>query len=432
MSSFSREEVKTQIPRLVKYGIVEPSNGGREYSVTAQMRHCIQGWLSKHDEHRRSIEGKIIRNANKRVERNPEGAIRLTSAAGALLPTVLAVLKLKPETTDDKDAMAELLFKVGSNYINDGKSEKGAEKLNELLAFTKKTESKSEKMKNLAAEATEKLKKAKELPSGPEKSAQNDEQKAKTGKNAKNSRAGYAARELEKMEKLDSKWDNKITVYAADEAARLGLPYTQTLPKGKYKREEDATVTKHDKSTELYRKIHDWYEKSNEAKEEEKIRSKYNLACALDNRRNYKEAEPFYHSSLEFYHNRLRNNADDESRFMYWRVLSNLVNIYAIDRKIEDAEETLEEILDGQVHHLSPNHPETLTTRHNMALILQQKGKYGDANTELRSVLVAQATVLGRENEKTLQTVTSIARNAWLQGDLVEAKKCSRIITQCK
>jgi tetratricopeptide (TPR) repeat protein len=53
---------------------------------------------------------------------------------------------------------------------------------------------------------------------------------------------------------------------------------------------------------------------------------------------------------------------------------------------------------------LGPEHPSTLTTRHNMALVLDNQGKYEEALQAYQEVYEIEKSVLGPEHPSTLTT----------------------------
>jgi hypothetical protein len=63
-----------------------------------------------------------------------------------------------------------------------------------------------------------------------------------------------------------------------------------------------------------------------------------------------------------------------------------------------------------------PEHPNTLTTKVNLAGSLSGQGKYPEAEALLRQVLEAEERVLGPEHRHTLTTKDNLARSLVWQG----------------
>ena len=59
---------------------------------------------------------------------------------------------------------------------------------------------------------------------------------------------------------------------------------------------------------------------------------------------------------------------------------------------------------------LGPEHPHTLETRNNLAEMLDDQGKYAEAETEYRAVIKLKEKVLGPEHPDTLCTCFYLAR----------------------
>jgi eukaryotic-like serine/threonine-protein kinase len=71
---------------------------------------------------------------------------------------------------------------------------------------------------------------------------------------------------------------------------------------------------------------------------------------------------------------------------------------------------------------LGPEHPDTLNTRSNLALVLEHEGKNTEAENEYRAVLVLQDKVLGPEHPDTLRTRDNLALALEEQGKYAKAE----------
>jgi len=87
-----------------------------------------------------------------------------------------------------------------------------------------------------------------------------------------------------------------------------------------------------------------------------------------------------------------------------------------------DAEAEYRQVLDARLRLLGPDHPDTLTTRHDLATVLYKQGKLAEAETEARQALDARLRVLGPDAPTTLSTRYEIGRLLAAQGKQAEAE----------
>ena len=80
------------------------------------------------------------------------------------------------------------------------------------------------------------------------------------------------------------------------------------------------------------------------------------------------------------------------------------------------------QILDAELRVLGDDHPSTLTTRHEIAAVLADHGRIGDAEAEFRQVLDAKQRVLGDDHPGTLTTRHEVARVLAAQGRTADAE----------
>ncbi|OIJ66023.1 hypothetical protein WN71_020350 [Streptomyces mangrovisoli] len=89
----------------------------------------------------------------------------------------------------------------------------------------------------------------------------------------------------------------------------------------------------------------------------------------------------------------------------------------------ERAETEYRAVLDVQRLVIGEDHPDTLSTRHNLAYTLRDRGMLEAAETEYRDVLAVRRRVLGEEHAKTLVTRNQLARVYREQGRYEEAEE---------
>ena len=87
-----------------------------------------------------------------------------------------------------------------------------------------------------------------------------------------------------------------------------------------------------------------------------------------------------------------------------------------------EAETQYRQVLDAQRRVLCPDHPDTLTTRHNIGRVLADQGRTADAEREYQQVLDARLRVLGSDHPDTLMTRHEVARMLAAQGKPAEAE----------
>jgi eukaryotic-like serine/threonine-protein kinase len=79
-------------------------------------------------------------------------------------------------------------------------------------------------------------------------------------------------------------------------------------------------------------------------------------------------------------------------------------------------------VLEIRTRTLGPDHFDTLMNRHNLALILHDRGKLGEAERENRVVLQARTRLLGPDHPRTLLTRSNLAEVLIELGELDEAE----------
>jgi Flp pilus assembly protein TadD len=77
---------------------------------------------------------------------------------------------------------------------------------------------------------------------------------------------------------------------------------------------------------------------------------------------------------------------------------------------------------------LGPQHPDTLKTRSNLAIVLEVQGKYAEAEAEDRAVIKLREKVLGPEHPDTLASRNNLAEVLDQQGKHAEAKTEDRAV----
>src|SRR5206468_1813174 len=92
----------------------------------------------------------------------------------------------------------------------------------------------------------------------------------------------------------------------------------------------------------------------------------------------------------------------------------------------EEAEATSRRVLDGREKILGKEHPDTLTSVSDIALVLRDQGKYEEAEAMNRRALDGEEKVLGKEHPDTLTSVSTLASILEYQGKYEEAEAMNR------
>jgi non-specific serine/threonine protein kinase/serine/threonine-protein kinase len=90
------------------------------------------------------------------------------------------------------------------------------------------------------------------------------------------------------------------------------------------------------------------------------------------------------------------------------------------------ARSQLEAAYDWRTKNLGPDHPDTLASAHNLAVLAERQGRYDDAHAILEPTLEARRRVLGRNDPETLTTLSNFGDIHVAVGDLEAAEEAFR------
>jgi tetratricopeptide (TPR) repeat protein len=110
----------------------------------------------------------------------------------------------------------------------------------------------------------------------------------------------------------------------------------------------------------------------------------------------------------------------------------NLASALFLEGKYPEAEGEYREVLKFREKVLGAEDPKTLATRHNLALALNGQGKYAEAEAEFRAVLKLGEKVLGPEDLDTLGTRNNLAMALACQGKYPEAEEELRVLLKLR
>nr|VFK78295.1 MAG: Tetratricopeptide repeat-containing protein [Candidatus Kentron sp. SD] len=132
---------------------------------------------------------------------------------------------------------------------------------------------------------------------------------------------------------------------------------------------------------------------------------------------NYALAEPIARRALEFGEERLGAEHPDTLTSR-----NNLAMAYEAQGRYGEAEPLFRRALETRELVLGPEHPDTLASRNNLALLYQKQGRYGEAEPLYQEILAASKRALGGEHPQTLTTRNNLAALYRAQGRHREAE----------
>ncbi|KAI1159510.1 P-loop containing nucleoside triphosphate hydrolase protein [Nemania serpens] len=107
-------------------------------------------------------------------------------------------------------------------------------------------------------------------------------------------------------------------------------------------------------------------------------------------------------------------------------LLFNIAESYSILGKYNNAEQLYWQTLQLREEVLGREHPDTLASMNNLALVLNSQGKYDEAEAMHRQTLQLREEVLGREHPSTLTSMNNLANVLDRQGKYGEAETMHR------
>lgn len=387
---FSRHEIAKSLPILLDFGIVDQSLDRCFYSMPALFRQCSQSWLAGQPEKRRSIEELALFAMSARLNRDNWEA---------LLPPALAVSKFQPDSAAGRHVSEAVRGEIANCRALSGRSEKGGSSasLNHGLVPRHASSGWDSEAKVLSN--------SRQLPAPLPQQTQAKRRRVST-------KIAEAHSRFEQLQSSDLNWENDDTAHAASELAALKL--FQDQPSAA----EDAVS--------LYQRL---LEVSSTKPEVDmgKARSEYNLALAHEAQGQHGNAEKLYLAALESIRPRINSDNPETAPYeLFLQIDSSLASMYASAGRLADANTVFTRVLPAQWHMLGPDHPLTLGTQHNAAILLQERGDVEAADEELQKVWERQARLFGGESRDSLRTVCSVALGYRLRGDFENSERLYR------
>ncbi|KAH0595025.1 hypothetical protein MHUMG1_07324 [Metarhizium humberi] len=362
---FERSVVQEYLPVLEEHCIVEPSTDRQLFTITAMYRDLAQQWLANDGQQRECIEDLALDAVRKRFGED---------TSETLLPCLLAALKLQHVSVRGKRTQSALLFCAAKHDMDRNNYKRALRYLEQCLAMQEADADVADKS-TLMAKTRQAIQQAKAGLS------RTNEQTATDSKDAGANVA--AATQMQLFNPADAPWSHGDT---------------------------GRGVMSLDQDRDDYNQCIETVERD----------CKQGLDQAAKGR--YQRAEKLYRSALQVLRSQM-NPAHPEKVLMilHLKILSCLAGMYCSQGQLNEAAEILGAVLPEQEEILGKNHPETLLTRNDHALLLQDRDPDAAAR-ELRRIHMAQVQVLGRDDSATLRTESNLALNCKLQGKMDEAK----------
>ncbi|GKZ26792.1 hypothetical protein AbraCBS73388_003177 [Aspergillus brasiliensis] len=117
----------------------------------------------------------------------------------------------------------------------------------------------------------------------------------------------------------------------------------------------------------------------------------------------------------------------------YINLIRNVCSCLSSDGRWKEAEELEVQLLELHKHMLGPEHPDTLTSKANLASTYWNQGRWKDAEELGVQVLELRKQVLGPEHSSTLTSMANLASTYWNQGRWKEAEELGvQVLKLCK
>ncbi len=143
----------------------------------------------------------------------------------------------------------------------------------------------------------------------------------------------------------------------------------------------------------------------------------YKMGSYLDDRAEYKEAEPLYQSSLEIRERALGKGHPDVAAS-----LNNLTELYYNQGKYAEAEPLYQRSLEIRERALGKGHPDVAASLNNLAGLYYNQGKYAEAEPLYQRSLEIRECVFGKDHPDVAASLNNLAGLYYNQGKYAEAE----------
>lgn len=430
-------------PKLEMYGMIERSADDRFIRVTGIVRLCLQRYLEERKE-KELIEEKVLRQLYETLK---DGDHELDEA---LLPSILAALKFRTKFSEGK-CTATLHLKVAQYYQHIGRME--AAKSHFEKALTRRSEDSkrryylSDKDVETARQALDKLgldQKSLSVAGGKKPSSRacfipNPQELRSELRLLEESSGREHTSTIQKLAELAAlrlahpSMRQPSQTKANNLANNRGLPApTSGSPASGTPGNNDPSGngssslapqngdTLEDDPAVLFERLLESAINTHGLNTMRTANAHYSLAIAYERQGNFPKSEQHFSQAIVIARDRLGPESPE-----CLRMLRALACLYARQGNTQ-AEQMFALALQSQIKVLGDTHPETLITRHNVALFLEEAEEWEAAGQELERILGLQGYWLGRDAPETLHTAQSLALNYAARNKRKEAEDLFR------
>lgn len=390
-----------QVKVLTDYDMLEISVNRRDARVTPLVRLSTNAMLNSN----KSDDASFLRQAALTlvVDTFPSADNADNIKCKALKPCAMAALRLGSDSAEGRHKRAQLLLNVGAYEKRLGRYGHALELLEQCLDLCKsKTKTPDSTRKRLQKEAKKLL-----------DETQKEQQRSQRRRSREKSRSPPP----DDSEKFQ---DMRALVISPESRADDVLEVSRGVLAAHRRPDLMEDNIKQSKQ------ILDWCRARYGPRHQDTVRQLYNVALAHDAHGDHASAEQLYLEAIGTMEG-IYGKGSSSAELL--RMQASLARMYAQQGRFADADALFQRVLRGQADSLGLDHPETLVTRMNQALVAQElrPAELEAPARSLQGVLAAQVRLLGDGNPATLNTACNLAQNYQLSGRVAEAEPLLRL-----
>ncbi|KAK4679477.1 hypothetical protein QC764_0035160 [Podospora pseudoanserina] len=431
---------------LEVYGMIERSADDRFIRVTGIVRLCLQRYLEEAKE-KELVEEKVLDQLSQALK---DGDHELDDA---LLPSILAALRFQPKHSDGKKAAAILHLKVAQYYQQIGRLEVARTHFEKALTprptdpqqppryflTAKDVETARQALGNLGLDQKTMPVAVSKKPSSRACFIPNPQELRSELRFLEESSGREHTSTIQKLAELavlrlahpsarqPSKTKaNNLANTRGLPATTSGSPAPGTLgnnnpsDNGSFSSAPQSEDAPEDDPAVLFERLLESAINTHGPNTMRTANAHYSLAIAYERQEDFPKSEQHFSKAIAIARDRLGPESPE-----CLRMLRALACLYARQGNTQ-AEQMFALTLQNQIKVLGDTHPETLITRHNVALFLEEAEEWEAAGQELERILGLQGYWLGRDAPETLHTAQSLALNYAARNKRKEAEDLFR------
>ncbi|KKY30900.1 putative kinesin light chain 1 [Diaporthe ampelina] len=390
-----------QVKVLTDYDMLELSVNRRDARVTPLVRLSTNAMLDSN----RSDDASFLKQAALAlvVDAFPSADSVDNIKCKALKPCAMAALRLGSDSAEGRHKRAQLLLNVAAYEKRLGRYDPAAELLEQCLDLCKsKTKTPDATRKRIQKEAKKLL---------------DETQKEQQRSQRRRSREKGGSPPPDDSEKFP---DMRALVISPESKADDVHKVSRGVLAAHRQPDLMEDNIKHSQQ------ILDWCRARYGPRHQDTVRQLYNVALAHDAHGDHASAEQLYLEAIGVMEG-IYGKGSTSAELL--RMQASLARMYCQQARFADADALLKRVVRGQAESLGPDHPETLVTRMNLALVAQElrPDELEAPARALQGVLAAQVRLLGDEHPATLNTACNLAQNYQASGRVAEAEPLLRL-----